>query len=110
MEYILAVDLGTTAIKVLLFQSDGQVISNSTQEYKLLTPTELAVELEVEKYWDAFADRRIYIRLKQKVTNRKFLWMYGGFRTGDKYEVSNELDRKINILPIIIRSCCLLHC
>ena len=31
MEYILAVDLGTTAIKVLLFQSDGQVISNSTQ-------------------------------------------------------------------------------
>lgn len=54
MEYILAVDLGTTAIKVLLFRSDGQVISNSTQEYKLLTPTELAVELEVEKYWNAF--------------------------------------------------------
>ncbi|HDK26486.1 MAG TPA: xylulokinase [Candidatus Atribacteria bacterium] len=54
MEYILAIDLGTTAIKVLLFQSDGQVISNSTQEYKLLTPTELAVEVEVEKYWNAF--------------------------------------------------------
>jgi len=54
MEYILAVDLGTTAIKILLFQSDCQFISNSTQEYKLLTPTELAVELEVEKYWNAF--------------------------------------------------------
>jgi len=54
MKYILAVDLGTTAIKVILFQIAGKVLASSTQEYQLLTPTELAVELKVETYWQAF--------------------------------------------------------
>ena len=47
-------DHGTTAIKIILFQVDGQVLAKSTQEYQLLTPTELAVELEVETYWQVF--------------------------------------------------------
>lgn len=71
MEYILAIDLGTTAIKVLLFQSDGQVISNSTQEYKLLTLTELAVELEVEKYWDAFKKGLAEVLSQAKIDSSK---------------------------------------
>ena len=54
MDYILALDLGTTAIKVMLFQPDGGVLAKSTQEYTLLTPTALAVELAVETYWQAF--------------------------------------------------------
>ncbi|MDI6870975.1 MAG: FGGY-family carbohydrate kinase [Bacillota bacterium] len=54
MEYILALDLGTTAIKIILFQADGKVVAKSTQEYTLLTPTALAVELPVETYWQAF--------------------------------------------------------
>ena len=29
MKYILSVDLGTTAIKVILFQVDGQVLASS---------------------------------------------------------------------------------
>lgn len=71
MEYILAIDLGTTAIKVLLFQSNGQVISNSTQEYKLLTPTELAVELEVEKYWNAFKKGLTEVLAQAKIDSSK---------------------------------------
>jgi len=54
MEYILSVDLGTTAIKVSIVSSEGRLLSTSTQEYILLTPTTLAVELEVETYWQAF--------------------------------------------------------
>lgn len=54
MEYILSVDLGTTAIKVAIVSSEGRLLSTSTQEYSLLTPTTLAVELEVETYWQAF--------------------------------------------------------
>lgn len=54
MEYILSVDLGTTAIKVAVVNSEGRLLSTSTQEYTLLTPTTLAVELEVETYWRAF--------------------------------------------------------
>ena len=54
MEYLLSLDLGTTAIKVILFGTDGRVLAKSTQEYTLLTPTALSVELPVETYWNAF--------------------------------------------------------
>jgi len=67
MKYILAVDLGTTAIKVILFGIDGQVIADSTQEYQLLTPNELSVELEVETYWQAFKQGVTEVLKKSKV-------------------------------------------
>jgi len=54
MEYILSVDLGTTAIKVAMVDADGRMLCTSTQEYTLLTPTTLAVELPVGTYWQAF--------------------------------------------------------
>jgi xylulokinase len=54
MDYILALDLGTTALKIMLFQTDGVAIAKSSQEYTLITPTPLEVELPVETYWTAF--------------------------------------------------------
>lgn len=54
MDSILSVDLGTTAIKVILFETNGAVLAKSAQEYTLLTPSPLAVELPVEAYWNAF--------------------------------------------------------
>jgi len=71
MKYILAVDLGTTAIKVILFGIDGQIIADSTQEYQLLTPDELSVELEVETYWQAFKQGVTEILKKSKVNPDK---------------------------------------
>jgi len=71
MKYILAVDLGTTAIKVILFGIDGEVIADSTQEYQLLTPDELSVELEVETYWQAFKQGVTEILKKSKVNPDK---------------------------------------
>jgi D-xylulose kinase len=56
MEYILSVDLGTSAIKVALFDANGKLIASSNQEYNLLTPSALVVEMEVERYWSAFKD------------------------------------------------------
>jgi sugar (pentulose or hexulose) kinase len=54
MDHILSVDLGTTAIKVALFDSAGKLAAASTQEYTLLTPSALEVELPVQTYWQAF--------------------------------------------------------
>lgn len=54
MDHILSVDLGTTAIKVALFDSGGRLAASATREYALLTPSTLAVELPVEVYWQAF--------------------------------------------------------
>ena len=56
MEYILALDLGTTALKVMLFRTDGTAVAKSSREYKLITPTPLEVELPAETYWSAFKD------------------------------------------------------
>ena len=54
MDMILSVDLGTTAIKTSLFDERGGVVAKATREYELATPSALAVELDVEIYWDAF--------------------------------------------------------
>lgn len=52
--HILALDLGTTALKIILFDLEGRAIAKSTQEYTLHTPSPVEVELPVETYWNAF--------------------------------------------------------
>jgi sugar (pentulose or hexulose) kinase len=54
MESILAIDLGTTALKCALHDLHGNVIAKSTVEYSLNTPDALSVEVNVETYWEAF--------------------------------------------------------
>jgi sugar (pentulose or hexulose) kinase len=54
MDFILSVDLGTTAIKTSMFDDRGGLIAKATHEYELSTPSTLAVELDAEHYWDAF--------------------------------------------------------
>ena len=51
---ILALDLGTSAIKVAIVSPEGKILATSTQEYKLLTPDTLSVEMTPETYWEAF--------------------------------------------------------
>ena len=54
MKYLLSIDLGTTAIKVAIFDEMGKKQGDSTQEYTLITPSPLVVEQKFEVYWDAF--------------------------------------------------------
>jgi xylulokinase len=54
MTYILSVDAGTTASKISLFNENGQSTAISTQEYPLITPTSLSVEIEAETLWNAY--------------------------------------------------------
>ncbi len=54
MDAILAVDLGTTALKCALHDAHGRVLAKATEEYQLITPDPLSVEMEVETYWQAF--------------------------------------------------------
>lgn len=54
MRYIVSLDLGTSAIKVALFDENGKIVSSSNQEYSLITPDTLSVELNAETYWIAF--------------------------------------------------------
>src|SRR5574341_1342013 len=54
MDAILAIDLGTTALKCAVHDPSGRVIARATEEYPLITPDALSVEMEVETYWIAF--------------------------------------------------------
>lgn len=52
-EYILTFDLGTTAVKVALFDTAGQVLTLASEQYELLTPRPGFVEQSIETYWQA---------------------------------------------------------
>lgn len=56
MAVLMGLDLGTTALKVALFDEKGKMLAVSTQEYDLLTPETNYVEEEPETYWNAFRD------------------------------------------------------
>lgn len=53
MQLLLGLDVGTTALKVALFNERGGLLAVSTQEYTLLTPKTNYVEAEAEIYWQA---------------------------------------------------------
>jgi len=51
MKYFLTLDIGTTAVKACVFNSDFQLSGSSNKEYELLTPEQNIVELDPEVYW-----------------------------------------------------------
>lgn len=51
MDYLLAIDAGTTSLKIVLFNKDGKSVVTTMEEYKLNTPAPNIVELEAKDYW-----------------------------------------------------------
>ena len=52
-QYLLGIDLGTTALKAVAFDALGREIAAAAVEYSLLTPQTDVVEVEPEVYWDS---------------------------------------------------------
>jgi sugar (pentulose or hexulose) kinase len=50
---LLTVDLGTTALKTTLFDSDCRVLASATREYQARTLDAVRVEMDPEVYWEA---------------------------------------------------------
>ncbi len=63
-DLILSVDLGTTAVKVALFATSGELKALSTQEYALLTPKPSVVEGAPAIYWDSFKNGILNLKAK----------------------------------------------
>ena len=53
MKYVLALDVGTTSLKGVLFDQHGTTISQQLQEYDLVKQASDLVELDPELYWQA---------------------------------------------------------
>jgi xylulokinase len=63
-ELILSVDLGTTALKIALFNQSGELKALSAQEYALLTPATSFVEVNANTYWESFKKGLLEIKHK----------------------------------------------
>jgi sugar (pentulose or hexulose) kinase len=53
-QYIIGLDLGTTALKIALFDDEGLIKGVVTKEYDLMTPQASWVEVSPKVYWDSF--------------------------------------------------------
>ncbi len=53
MDYLLAIDAGTTSVKAGLFEPGGRCLGIARQEYRLQTPQVDYAELDAEIYWQA---------------------------------------------------------
>jgi xylulokinase len=66
-ESLLSIDIGTTSVKVGLFDLEGTLVSLSTREYSLATPGDHRVELDVDVYWNAIVEGVREVRTKAGV-------------------------------------------
>lgn len=53
MQYLLAIDVGTTSLKATLFDCEGRTVASHISEYSVSTPHEDWVELDPQDYWRA---------------------------------------------------------
>ena len=59
--YLLGIDLGTTSLKVSLFQEDGGLIASKSSEYPILTPHVSYAEQDPQAWWRGFLDACQYL-------------------------------------------------
>lgn len=55
-EYLLGIDIGTSACKVALFQKDGTVIASTNGNYNVYYPHQGWAEQNPDEWWDAVCD------------------------------------------------------
>ena len=53
MSYLLGIDAGTSALKVILYDQQGHAVAEGSQEYHLATAATGTVECDPEAYWSA---------------------------------------------------------
>jgi xylulokinase len=53
LQYFLSYDVGTSSVKSILIDTNGNVLATAIEEYPLFTPNPGWVEQEPEDYWNA---------------------------------------------------------
>ena len=65
-QLIAGIDLGTTALKIAIFDTTGKMLGNATLEYTLYTPQSYFVESDPAVYMDAMKrDSRFSVKKKE---------------------------------------------
>jgi sugar (pentulose or hexulose) kinase len=66
-KYFLTLDVGTTSVKITIFDLFGRIIGTSLKEYTLNTPSQNIVELNPEVYWECGKEGLIEVIKKAQV-------------------------------------------
>jgi xylulokinase len=67
MRHFLSVDLGTSAVKVALFDETGARLGLAIEEYPLLTPAEDFCEVPAPTFWDKFKSGLVKVLAESNV-------------------------------------------
>lgn len=89
LHYILSLDVGTTSLKGVLFDSVGRQLASCLQEYDLIKPAPDIVELNCEVYWDS-ACKVIHAILRESEIDPRQITSVGVTSQGETLTV---LDR-----------------
>lgn len=65
--YILGIDVGTTAVKSILFDLKGNIIASAIDEYNLFIPRQGFVEIDADQYWTSCKNCIKYILNKSNI-------------------------------------------
>ena len=52
--HLIGIDIGTTGLKVILYDIEGKIIKKCYEEYPVITPHSGWVELDPKKVWEVF--------------------------------------------------------
>ena len=75
MEYVLALDAGTTSLKGVLFDTAGNAVASELVEYDLHKPSPDIVELDSEIYWQSLTKVVKSILEKSRVDSQQIVAM-----------------------------------
>lgn len=92
--YLLGVDVGTTAIKAAVFDTEGVEVGSHTEEYSLITPRAGHVELEVATYTETFA-RAVRGAMAVSAVAARDLLALGLSAQGETFVCLDQDDRPI---------------
>lgn len=84
---LMGVDLGTTVLKVGLFDLDGNLVANSNGKYKLFSEHPMWVEEKPEDWWKTFKETTTKIK-------EAYLKNIEGICVGGQYPTLVSLDEK----------------
>ena len=71
VSYLIGIDAGTTSIKAILINSQGDFIMSSGQEYKLDSGPDNSCDVDPEVYWKVTCEVIREIILKSKINPAK---------------------------------------
>ncbi len=95
-EYLLGIDIGTTGIKVVLFNKDGNIVGSEYREYPLYTPSPFMAEQEPSDWISSLIEciKSLSLRYPQSMNKLSVIGIDGQMHTSALLDKHNKIIRR----------------